>query len=132
MWRTLRPAARRLRTRMTGKTHISSGCWESVILVCRRKIRERMKTVSIAAVLCLNVGVDPPDVRRPMPSARKQAWVDPTMMPSNSQKIAQKVSINLQNSYLKVQPKARYEIALGHPETTLTNCYSVFKIQGGM
>jgi regulator-associated protein of mTOR len=72
-----------------------------------------MKTVSIAAVLCLNVGVDPPDVRRPIPSAKKQAWVDPTLMPSNSQKIAQKVSINLQNSYLKVQPKARYRDCTG-------------------
>uniref|UniRef100_A0A183CCG9 Raptor_N domain-containing protein n=1 Tax=Globodera pallida TaxID=36090 RepID=A0A183CCG9_GLOPA len=43
-----------------------------------RKIRERMKTVSVALVLCLNIGTDPPDVQKPHPCARKQAWVDPS------------------------------------------------------
>ncbi|KAI1724257.1 protein raptor like protein [Ditylenchus destructor] len=37
-----------------------------------RKIRERMKTVSVALVLCLNVGVDPPDIEKPVPSLKKQ------------------------------------------------------------
>lgn len=36
-----------------------------------------MKTVSVALVLCLNIGVDPPDVPRLMngPRPRKHAWV---------------------------------------------------------
>uniref|UniRef100_A0A915CZ32 Raptor N-terminal CASPase-like domain-containing protein n=1 Tax=Ditylenchus dipsaci TaxID=166011 RepID=A0A915CZ32_9BILA len=41
-----------------------------------RKIRDRMKTVSVALVLCLNVGVDPPDVEKPNPCARKlPGWI---------------------------------------------------------
>ena len=34
-----------------------------------------MKTVSVALVLCLNVGVDPPDVVKPQPCARVECWI---------------------------------------------------------
>ena len=34
-------------------------------------MRERMKTVSVALVICLNVGVDPPDVTKTDPCARQ-------------------------------------------------------------
>jgi len=34
-----------------------------------------MKTVSVALVLCLNVGVDPPDVVKINPCARLECWV---------------------------------------------------------
>ena len=34
-------------------------------------MRERMKTVSVALVICLNVGVDPPDVTKTQPCARQ-------------------------------------------------------------
>jgi len=34
-----------------------------------------MKTVSVALVLCLNVGVDPPDVTRVQPCARLECWM---------------------------------------------------------
>ena len=40
-------------------------------------MRERMKTVSVALVICLNVGVDPPDVTKTQPCARQECWVDP-------------------------------------------------------
>lgn len=40
-------------------------------------IKDRQKTVSAALLLCLNLGVDPPDVIKTHPSARVEAWVDP-------------------------------------------------------
>ena len=33
-----------------------------------------MKTVSVALVLCLNVGVDPPDLVKTDPCARLECW----------------------------------------------------------
>ena len=34
-----------------------------------------MKTVSVALVLCLNLGVDPPDVVKTQPCARLECWI---------------------------------------------------------
>lgn len=34
-----------------------------------------MKTVSVALVLCLNLGVDPPDVIKTYPCARMETWL---------------------------------------------------------
>lgn len=34
-----------------------------------------MKTVSVALVLCLNIGVDPPDVVKTDPCARLECWI---------------------------------------------------------
>lgn len=34
-----------------------------------------MKTVSVALVLCLNVGVDPPDIVKISPCARLESWI---------------------------------------------------------
>lgn len=35
----------------------------------------QMKTVSVALVLCLNVGVDPPDIVKTQPCARLECWI---------------------------------------------------------
>jgi len=35
----------------------------------------QMKTVSVALVMCLNVGVDPPDVLKVQPCARLECWI---------------------------------------------------------
>ena len=46
----------------------------SLIILCLAqtwRMRERMKTVSVALVICLNVGVDPPDVTKTDPCARQ-------------------------------------------------------------
>lgn len=42
------------------------------------RVKERMKTVSVALVLCLNVGVDPPDVVKIQPCSRLECWIDPS------------------------------------------------------
>ena len=44
------------------------------------RMRERMKTVSVALVICLNVGVDPPDVTKTSPCARVECWIDPAAL----------------------------------------------------
>ncbi len=43
------------------------------ILVCSPLLQ--MKTWSVALVLCLNIGVDPPDVVKTNPCARKESWI---------------------------------------------------------
>jgi regulator-associated protein of mTOR len=44
----------------------SPQCW---------RMKERMKTVSVALVMCLNVGVDPPGIVKNQPCARLECWV---------------------------------------------------------
>lgn len=64
-----------------------------------------MRTVSVALVLCLNIGVDPPDVHKPNPCARRECWIDPSGM--NPQKAVIKIGNALQKSYERWQPRAR-------------------------
>ena len=45
------------------------GPWAPAEAVAPWRMRERMKTVALALVLALNLGVDPPDVVRPCPNA---------------------------------------------------------------
>lgn len=71
----------------------------------RRRIRERMKTVSVALVLCLNIGVDPPDSLYPN-QGRKLAWVRPNI--ASPQRTSQKITSHLQKLYEKLHPRARY------------------------
>lgn len=43
----------------------------------RWRQKEKLKTTAVALVLCLNIGVDPPDVIKISPCARLECWVDP-------------------------------------------------------
>ncbi|XP_078427295.1 regulatory-associated protein of mTOR isoform X2 [Cetorhinus maximus] len=70
----------------------------------------RMKTVSVALVLCLNVGVDPPDVVKTTPCARLECWIDPLSM--SPQKALESIGANLQKQYENWQPRARYKQSL--------------------
>lgn len=74
------------------------------------RIRDRMKTVSVALVVCLNVGVDPPDIFKITPCARLECWIDPTTM--LSQKALELIGANLQKQYERWQPRARYKQSL--------------------
>ncbi|XP_078609645.1 regulatory-associated protein of mTOR-like isoform X2 [Branchiostoma floridae x Branchiostoma japonicum] len=74
------------------------------------RMKERMKTVSVALVLCLNVGVDPPDVIKPSPCARQECWIDPLSM--SPQKALEAIGANLQKQYERWQPRARYKQSL--------------------
>eukprot|EP00092_Neocalanus_flemingeri_P035149 GFUD01038251.1.p1 GENE.GFUD01038251.1~~GFUD01038251.1.p1 ORF type:complete len:1354 (-),score=488.66 GFUD01038251.1:404-4465(-) len=74
------------------------------------RMRERMKTVSVALVICQNVGVDPPDVTKTQPCARQECWVDPLSL--NPQRALETIGGNLQRQYERWQPRARYRQSL--------------------
>ncbi|XP_059613672.1 regulatory-associated protein of mTOR [Phlebotomus argentipes] len=74
------------------------------------RMKERMKTVSVALVLCLNVGVDPPDVIKIQPCSRLECWIDPSSM--SPQKALEMIGLNLQKQYERWQPRARYKQSL--------------------
>ncbi|KAG7491730.1 hypothetical protein MATL_G00006450 [Megalops atlanticus] len=65
--------------------------------------KAQMKTVSVALVLCLNVGVDPPDVVKTSPCARLECWIDPLSM--SPQKALETIGANLQKQYENWQPR---------------------------
>lgn len=69
-----------------------------------------MKTVSVALVMCLNVGVDPPDVVKIQPCARMECWIDPSSV--SQQKALELIGTNLQKQYERWQPRARYKQSL--------------------
>lgn len=71
------------------------------------RVKDRMKTWSVALVLCLNIGVDPPDVVKTNPCARKECWIDPLSM--SPQKGLELIGNNLQKQYERWQPRARYK-----------------------
>ncbi|KAF7273223.1 hypothetical protein GWI33_014074 [Rhynchophorus ferrugineus] len=74
------------------------------------RMKERMKTVSVALVLCLNVGVDPPDIMKTQPCARLECWIDPLTM--SAPKALETIGQALQNQYERWQPRARYKLSL--------------------
>ncbi|XP_069786057.1 regulatory-associated protein of mTOR isoform X2 [Narcine bancroftii] len=74
------------------------------------RMKDRMKTVSVALVLCLNVGVDPPDVVKTTPCARLECWIDP--LSTSPQKALESIGANLQKQYENWQPRARYKQSL--------------------
>lgn len=42
------------------------------------RINDRTKSVAAGLVLCLNLGIDPPDCIKPSPCACWECWIDPT------------------------------------------------------
>lgn len=61
------------------------------------RMREKLKTVSVALVLCLNIGIDPPDVMKPNPCAKLECWQDPFSQPP--QKALENIGRALQLQY---------------------------------
>ncbi|KAK9448129.1 raptor N-terminal caspase like domain-containing protein [Limtongia smithiae] len=76
------------------------------------RIRDRQKTVLAALVLCLNIGVDPPDVFKPEPCARLEAWVDPTKELSDSKKVLETIGSRLQAQYENLSNRTKYTLNL--------------------
>lgn len=69
------------------------------------RMRQRMKTLAVALVLCLNVGVDPPDVIRTNPCAKLEVWTDPFQIANN--KCLETLGNALQAQYERWQSKVR-------------------------
>ncbi|KAG0473726.1 hypothetical protein HPP92_015071 [Vanilla planifolia] len=75
-------------------------------LVSKWRPKEKMKTGCVALVLCLNIGVDPPDVIKISPCARMECWIDPFSM--TAPKALDTIGKSLQAQYERWQPRARY------------------------
>ncbi|QIW98343.1 hypothetical protein AMS68_003861 [Peltaster fructicola] len=85
---------------------------KSIVLEWRMK--DRMKTVSAILAVCLNVGVDPPDVIKTNPCARLEAWVDPVPHESgssnNTSNTNAQIGKNLQSQYESLSLRTRYKV----------------------
>ena len=79
-------------------------------VVSKWRMKDRMKTTSVALVLCLNIGVDPPDVLKISPCARMQCWINPLSM--QPQKALDAIGKALQAQYERWQPRAKYKLQL--------------------
>jgi regulator-associated protein of mTOR len=93
-----------------GGGHAPHSQQQQVAVVHRWRQREKLKTTAVALVLCLNIGVDPPDVVKISPCARLECWVDPlSMQPA---KALETIGKNLQAQYERWQPRAKYRMHL--------------------
>lgn len=74
-------------------------------------MRERQKTVSALLVICLNIGVDPPDVMKTYPCAKFEAWVDHSIF-SDTKKALEAMGKNLQSQYETLSLRTKYKQSL--------------------
>lgn len=74
-------------------------------------MRERQKTISAVLVLCLNLGVDPPDIMKTFPAAKLEAWCDPANF-SETKKAIETMGKNLQSQYETLSLRTRYKQSL--------------------
>ncbi|XP_028167596.1 regulatory-associated protein of mTOR [Ostrinia furnacalis] len=74
------------------------------------RVKEKYKTHCVALVLCLNVGVDPPDIVKTQPCARLECWIDPNSL--SPSKALESIGHSLQLQYERWQPRARYKQSL--------------------
>jgi len=84
--------------------------YEKARKVVQWRMQQRMKTVSVLLTLCLNIGVDPPDIVKSSPCARLECWIDPHAFPP--QKAIEQIGKALQTQYERWQPRARYKLCL--------------------
>ena len=73
------------------------------------RMKDRMKTVSAALAICLNIGVDPPDVIKTNPTAKLEAWVDPTGSSGGTTKTMEQIGKKLQEQYESLSLRTRYK-----------------------
>lgn len=104
------PATPRHQERHDAAADDSDGRFFDHGLTSRWRQKEKLKTTSVALVLCLNIGVDPPDVIKTSPCARLECWVDP--MSQQPAKALETIGKNLQAQYERWQPRARYKMHL--------------------
>ena len=71
--------------------------------------RERSKTVSAALILCLNIGVDPPDVYKTQPTAVEECWTNPISPTQAASKMMEVIGKKLQDQYEGMSMKTRYK-----------------------
>jgi regulator-associated protein of mTOR len=88
------------------------------------RMKDRLKTVSAVLALCLNIGVDPPDVIKTNPCAKEECWIDPTVTsqtPGNTP--MNQIGKALQTQYEQLSMRTRYKLLLD-PTTDETRKYT--------
>lgn len=78
-------------------------------------MKDRLKTVSAVLALCLNIGVDPPDVIKTSPCAKLECWTDPTTVQQTSSTGNAPLNMigkALQQQYEALSMRTRYKAAL--------------------
>ena len=73
------------------------------------RVQSRVKTVFAGLLLCLNIGVDPPDTIKTVPTAKLEAWTDPENPSSPNSKIMEAIGKALQSQYEQLSMRIRYK-----------------------
>ncbi|PWN49601.1 hypothetical protein IE53DRAFT_135871 [Violaceomyces palustris] len=71
------------------------------------RMRERLRTVWAALIMCLNIGVDPPDVSKTNPCSKLICWMDPGSLEVS--KALPAIGRNLQAQFETLSTKTRYK-----------------------
>ena len=79
-------------------------------IVSKWRQKDRLKTTAVALVLCLNIGVDPPDTMKVSPCAHLECWMDPASL--QPRKALEAIGKSLQAQYERWQPRAKYKLSL--------------------
>ncbi|KAF2021913.1 WD repeat-containing protein-like protein mip1 [Aaosphaeria arxii CBS 175.79] len=88
------------------------------------RMRDRLKTVSAVLTLCLNIGVDPPDVIKTSPCAKEECWIDPTVTSQTpGHTPMNQIGKALQTQYEQLSMRTRYKLLLD-PTTDETRKYT--------
>ena len=74
-------------------------------------MKDRQKTILAAIVLCLNLGVDPPDIMKTYPCAKFEAWCDPQAF-QDTKKAIESIGKLLQLQYETLSLRTRYKLSL--------------------
>lgn len=89
----------------SGDASTGVDAWDSL---SRWRHKDKVKTQAAALVLCLNLGVDPPDSIKVSPCARLECWIDPD--PQQATKSIETIAKTLQGQYERWQPRAKYKV----------------------
>ncbi|KAI0397690.1 raptor N-terminal caspase like domain-containing protein [Xylariaceae sp. FL0594] len=92
----------------TGKQHETTGQPKPLNYEIEDwRMRDRLKTVSAALAVCLNIGVEPPDQLKTNPGAKLEAWQDPFVPPAT--KALESIGKSLQAQYENISVRTRYK-----------------------
>ncbi|KAI9669540.1 MAG: hypothetical protein M1817_004659 [Caeruleum heppii] len=91
----------------TDKRHETGGKPKPKTDLTEWRMKDRLKTVSAALIICLNLGVDPPDVIKTNPCAKLECWVDPASIAAGP-KAMEMIGKNLQAQYETLSIRTRY------------------------
>ena len=100
----------------TDKRHETAGASREAELKFEDwRMRDRLKTVGALLAVCLNIGVDPPDVIKTDPCARMECWIDPLADVPQGQGtsgVTSAIGKNLQAQFETLSMRTRYKLVM--------------------